>query len=1333
MDSSFDFDYNALCSFCRDYETTDDNKDGKYFNKVGPNKDIFGNKGTYHIPYWSHSGRKGLGLSIFYKLCAYHLYNGNQINKQNNKIEHYINFAQYLPNIAPLCLDFDLVCNFTENDKKKFKNGDILHIYNFNHISKIVEILNDIIYNNFEIEKEDIKAYVQEKEHFKFKGKDEVKDGLHIIYLSPFSVAQRFFIRDELIKKLEEINFKDSFNFEITNSYDEIVDEAVIERNPWLTYGSIKVTTKKLKDANGNIIYYTDKKDGKKKARVEFEQSLPYILTHIFDFDLYDENVDGLGNMLTYDTEEELEGLMNLFDLDQFSNDDPLDAKTEKAEEFIENWEREDKEKKERIKSYKSKSIGNNSNSTNSNSEHQEKHERINYVHNLDTKTLFKMVEILKKDEKLYTIYNIWFDICCSLYTSAKNCNISDEDIKKAILDFSKGWKSFDLSEFENENYPNIIKTSTEKDYVYSLKKPMHYIKKIDFEKYNKLKEIIYCKKSKKSGNNGNNENELTNFYSFNNYKKNTYSNMDSSDSYTNSTNSTNSYTEKEKQTDKKLSIIDYYNEIENEYYEHYKNDDIEIKPEKIPELIKNQGKTFEPFRYELLNDERYKEGVTKSGIIDVVCYYLFRLVLYIQGEENYYVYDFENKVYIRKTKTLAFQYIYDKDLEFKYYNKDGKKKSVTINPKKLYLSYIDINHWERRSDINQPKLYKEIKLVNGEELENKLIFNDGPSIPSYLTENYKKFNEYGQKYKDFVKGFFLLLKYSLCDGKEEDYEYLKNWVINKALFKRNRTVLILQSPGQGIGKSTVAQMIKAMCEDKYVSIGNKCEWLNEKFNSILKDKILVGIEEMTVSDSKDVWLTMVNRMKDLSTNSTMVLEYKGKDPFDADIEFDFVITSNYYNNFANDVENRRFFIPNVTANKYKEIPTFKPEILKTNPISIKENKDIKKITEIKNIDQLCKYLNGIIINKGNSDTHLSKYEKRKYFRCFYAYCNENQNEEFEPSFIPMTDAIKHSADKTIKFIYKYIKIKELYGKSHLIIKKDKEGNIISSDIKFITTDIKYDIKDFAYSLYKNECTLKRYNYLNSRVYEFFKEVGLPEKNSEASEITSQKINECFKRYINDFVKYKYVKSRKTNCYVFECSYNELLEFYKSSGYIIDSEYEKLKDNYDILKYCEYSEYLDSSSNNYYEQVNELKQKLNEKDDLLKKQNEELESFKNINEQQNKEIESLKNANEQKDNEIEKLKAELEELKKLSMKTKEIEKPKTEDKKIEDLKKECRDLLRGDLSNGKKPSNDMLRSMASKCRDEGGLKLDKQPRKYLKNDLEKILKEYSGYVEEKKN
>ena len=1290
MESSFYFDYNALCSFCRDYETTDDNKDGKYFNKVGPNKDIFGNKGTYHIPYYN---RKGLGLSTFYKLCAYHLYNGNQINKQNDKKEHYINFAQYLPNIAPLCLDFDLVCNFTNNDKKKFKSGDILHIYNFNHISKIVEILNDIIYNNFEIEKEDIKAYVQEKEHFKFKGKEEVKDGLHIIYLSPFSVAQRFFIRDELIKKLEEINFKDSFNFEITNSYDEIVDEAVIERNPWLTYGSIKVNMKKLKDKEGNIIYYTNK-EGKQKAKVQFEYSLPYILTHILDFDLYDENYDSMGNMLTYEDEEDLEYLLNLFNLDQFSDDDPLDIKTKKAEMFIEKLETEKENKIKRIKKYESRIKNSNSDSEN--------HKKIIYNYNLNTEILLMMIKILKKREILYTNYNIWFEICSALYKNFTDYKIPEENIKNAIIDFSKCWKSFNLSHFEEKDYPDIIRCGSTHDY--SLKMPLHYIKKIDFEKYNRLKEIIY-KKSKKRNHN---TNEFKNNYSFNNYKKNNYSVMDSSDS--------NDSNDKELQIDNQLSAFECYERSINNYNEQHKDDEIEYVPKQIQEIQKDEGKTLD----NLIKYIKDYGNISKSEIIQFISEYLFKRVIFVQGDSNYYVYDFVNKVYVSRDKKFITDYILDTDLEIKYHNKNGEKKIISISPLKLFKNYIKFNHWERRRDINKPKLYKELKYVNGELKESKNIFNDGPSIPSYLTENYKKFNEYGQKYKDFVKGFFLLLKYSLCDGKEEDYEYLKNWVINKVLFKRNRTVLVLQSPGQGIGKSTVAQMIKAMCEDKYVSIGNKCDWLNEKFNSILNDKILIGIEEMTVSDSKAVWKTMLNRMKDLTTNSTTVLEFKGKEPFDADIEFDFVITSNYYNNFASDVENRRYFIPTVATNKYREIPEeFKPEILKTHPIIIKENENIKRIKEIKNIEQLCKYLNGIIINKGNSDVPLTKQEKRKYFRCFYAYCNENKNEEFEPSFIPITDEIKQNADKTMKFIYKYIKIKELYEKRHLDEKQT---------IKFIISDIRYDIKDFAYSLYKNDCTLKRYNYINSCVYEFIKEIGLPEKNSEASEISSKKINEYLKRYFKDYINYKAIRigSIISRHYIFECSYDELLEFYKSNGYIIDSEYEKLKNNYDILKYCDYNDYS-NSGNNYYEQVNELKQKLNEKDNLIKKQDEELKEKDRTIEQlerfkddcKDKEIEKLKISNEQKDNEIERLKAELEELKKLSLKNKEIE-----DKKIEELKKECRDLFK------KNPSNDTLRSMASKCKDEGGLKLDKLPRKYLKKELEKILKEYSGYKED---
>ena len=347
-----------------------------------------------------------------------------------------------------------------------------------------------------------------------------------------------------------------------------------------------------------------------------------------------------------------------------------------------------------------------------------------------------------------------------------------------------------------------------------------------------------------------------------------------------------------------------------------------------------------------------------------------------------------------------------------------------------------------------------------------------------------------------------------------------------------------------------------------------------------------------------------------------------------------------------------------------------------------------------------------------------------------------------------------------MKFIYKYIKIRELYEKSHLSIKKDKEGKIICNNIKIITTDIKYDIKDFAYSLYKNKCTLKRYNYNNSCVYEFIKEIGLSEKNSEAIEITSQKINDCFKKYIKDFVKYKYVKSRKTNCYVFECSYDELLEFYKIKGYVSDCEYEKLKGNYDVIEYCDYNDYLNSNIS-YYDQINELKLKLNEKDVLLKKYEDELkekdrtieqlENFKD--EYKDKEIEKLKSSNnklntintnlntkiselENSNNDLNKiiaeLKAKINELENsnnelntintsLNTKISELEKlPVVNNKniEIENLKKECKLAL-----NDKHTIHD-LRKLYNRCKKIGfntNTNTNKQTIDYKMKELEILL------------
>lgn len=1185
MDSTFYFDYNALCSFCRDYEITDNEKDGKYFNKVGPNKDIFGNKGTYHIPYWS---RKGLGLSTFYKLCAYHLYNGNQINKQNNKKEHYINFAQYLPNIAPLCLDFDLVCNFTENDKKKFKSGDSLHIYNFNHISKIVEILNDIIYNNFEIEKEDIKAYVQEKEHFKFKGKEEVKDGLHIIYLSPFSVAQRFFIRDELIKRLEEINFKDSFNFEITNSYDEIVDEAVIERNPWLTYGSIKVNMKKLKDKEGNIIYYTDK-DGKQKAKNEFEYSLSYILTHILDFDLYDENVDAFGNTLTYEEEEDLEYLLNLFNLDQFSDDDPLDVKTEKAEEFIENLEKEKEDKIKRIKKYESRIKNSNSDSENN--------KTIIFDYNLNTEILLKMVEILKKKEFFYTNREIWFEICCALYKNFTDHKIPEEDIKNAILDFSKCWKSFNISVFEEKDYPDIIRCGSTHNY--SLEKPLNYIKEIDQEKYDEINNIIKEKKKEDT------KKYLKPFYNFKKHKKNDY------------VFNTNSKLSKDENLDE--SIFKEFKELEKHENEKQK-ENIKDSKKKI-NIIKDTDYPFDKeFTYiqKFIKNNKIKIS-SKSVVEKLLCNYIEQYIKKILKKDYFYCYEIKTGAYEMVSDRYLKNCIPDK-ANFLMYDDYDKKKNESFNPLRIFSKYIELNGYNEINKLDydnnlfKPRAYEEIYYVNGCEVREK-IFNNGPIIPKYLLENYIPYNDYNEKYKSWVQDFFKLVKISLCSNKQEDYEYLKNWIINKILLKRNETIVVLQSKSQGCGKSTLTLLFQEILGSRYVTSSNDCSWLYSTFNSVLENKVLYSIEETTQTKSSNEWFNASGKLKDFITNPSILITHKFHDTIECNNYIDFVITSNNYKTMPLETENRRYFIPTVSKSKNEEI------------------------------EKLVNKINSILKGKEHGEFK-TREEKEKYYRCFFAYCNENYNKDFRPSNIPLTDAIIDNNEIRMPFEIKYMKIFNLYEKRDFERDYDEETKTYKNSGTFtiVYNSLIDRIMEFYNKLNGNEKMLEKYNYCQNSLNIFNNDTMKKNK------ISLCELKASIKNNLKLFEEKYHVSKIRTRKYKgypgIVISYDDLLERYRKNGYIDDLEYEKLKGNYEKVEYCDNSSMSDFSTSSTIE---ELKIQLEEKDELIKKYIEELKEKDNIieslkrftNEKADKEIENLKSYNKELNDKLEELKNDL--------------------------------------------------------------------------------------------
>lgn len=414
-------------------------------------------------------------INYFYSRCCDFLYDDPK---------HFINFGQVMPEIAPLCLDFDIKTYYNESYEH------INHIYDYDDILKLIKIINNIIFNNFEINKEDIKAYVLEKKRFKLIDNSTLKDGLHIIYILPFNSKQRWFIRDQLVEELEGLNFFGKYN--PFNDYSDIVDDAIIDRNPWLSYGSIKAITKKIKNKSGEIVK-------------KLEKSSPYILTQIINFDGYDEYTEDI----IYNDEE----LMAMFNLEQFNESDLLDEKSE----IIKAYKHKENKKTPNINISKSnnlmsstiskandKSLSNieriRRNREERRKKEQQKQEEELKLDDYSSKIkpvftfeiLMRIVKLLKDNDQTYTQYKKWFEISCALYIHAKINKLTDEQIKTIIQTFSEDYERFDEDNFENFDYPMIQKAALK--YKYSYNKFMNEIHNTDAAAEKEIKRMIFNK-----------------------------------------------------------------------------------------------------------------------------------------------------------------------------------------------------------------------------------------------------------------------------------------------------------------------------------------------------------------------------------------------------------------------------------------------------------------------------------------------------------------------------------------------------------------------------------------------------------------------------------------------------------------------------------------------------------------------------------------------------------------------------------------------------------------------------------------------------------------------
>jgi len=141
---------------------------------------------------------------------------------------------------GPIIIDIDIKYLLNYNNEKT-------RLYTEQHILDILKIYNNTILEYLDVEEENFRIYILEKNKASFvkdiledgEIKKQYKDGVHIIY--PFICATnqcQHLIREYAMNEIKKRNILEEIP--IINTYEDIFDKAIIDKNNWLLYGSGK-------------------------------------------------------------------------------------------------------------------------------------------------------------------------------------------------------------------------------------------------------------------------------------------------------------------------------------------------------------------------------------------------------------------------------------------------------------------------------------------------------------------------------------------------------------------------------------------------------------------------------------------------------------------------------------------------------------------------------------------------------------------------------------------------------------------------------------------------------------------------------------------------------------------------------------------------------------------------------------------------------------------------------------------------------------------------------------------------------------------------------------
>ena len=157
-----------------------------------------------------------------------HLDNFYKLYTRSLKKKEVLSITEIHEETSPLLVDIDFRFQESVGINRQYLISDIQHLIKlyFEQIQKYFLLT------------EELTAYVFEKSSpVRYQG--NIKDGIHLMFPSVVSKPNvQYEIRENIIKLLTETKLLSNIGFK--NSHEDLVDKAIVFKNPWLMYGSCK-------------------------------------------------------------------------------------------------------------------------------------------------------------------------------------------------------------------------------------------------------------------------------------------------------------------------------------------------------------------------------------------------------------------------------------------------------------------------------------------------------------------------------------------------------------------------------------------------------------------------------------------------------------------------------------------------------------------------------------------------------------------------------------------------------------------------------------------------------------------------------------------------------------------------------------------------------------------------------------------------------------------------------------------------------------------------------------------------------------------------------------